>query len=242
MAHVQGHYKAIAQEYDFFYDHMYEELAEISCKWLKLLPTDSLADIGGGTGAISSLIWKKANLGQPVLVVDPSPDMLEPASKREGVLTLEATFDDLINSYPHIISKYNKFVCIGCIHLFPHLEASMAAFYKLLKPGDQLLIVEHPEVLVWKDLKTRFNSLDEIEEYLKQAGFSVEERGEESHSHSYSREKYFYSLRHRCYTALSLLTDKEIELGIKKLDETVFKGEPFKELTDYYYMIVATKT
>ena len=55
-----GHYKAVAQEYDFFYDHMYEEQAELSCKWLKLLPTDSLADIGGGTGAVSSLIWKKA--------------------------------------------------------------------------------------------------------------------------------------------------------------------------------------
>ena len=40
---------------------MYEELAEVSCKWLKLLPTDSLADIGGGTGAVSSLIWKKAS-------------------------------------------------------------------------------------------------------------------------------------------------------------------------------------
>ena len=40
---------------------MYDKLAEASCKWLKLLPTDSLADIGGGTGAVSSLIWKKAS-------------------------------------------------------------------------------------------------------------------------------------------------------------------------------------
>ena len=166
--------------------------------------------------------------------------MLQPASKREGVLTLEATFNDFMNN-PHIISKYNKFVFNGCILLFPNLEASIAAFYKLLKPGDQLLIVQY-NILIWKDdLRTSWDSLNELEDFLKGAGFCVE-RGKESHSHNYSREKYFYSLRHRCYTALSLLTDEEIEAGIKELDKTVFKGESFKELTDFYYIIVATKT
>uniref|UniRef100_A0A1X7VPB5 Methyltransferase type 11 domain-containing protein n=1 Tax=Amphimedon queenslandica TaxID=400682 RepID=A0A1X7VPB5_AMPQE len=129
-------------------------------------------------------------LEQPVLVVDPSPEMLQPASKREGVLTLEATFDDFISSHPHTISKYNKFVFNGCILLFPNLEASIAAFYKLLKPGDQLLIVQY-NILIWKEnLRTSWDSLNELEEFHKRAGFCVE-RGKESHSHSYSREKYF---------------------------------------------------
>ena len=168
--------------------------------------------------------------------------MLQIAMKREGVLTLEASFDSFITLHPETVTKYNKFVFIGCIHLLPHLEVSMRSFYKLLKPGDQFLIVEHPEVLVWQGLKTRSESLDQIEFYLKEAGFSVGERGEESCVHTFSKEKYFYALRHRCYTALSLCTDEEIEAGINELDQNVFKENPFKELTDYYYMIVATKT
>ena len=42
---------------------MYDEKADITCRWLNLLPSDSLVDIGGGTGAISSLIHQKAGKG-----------------------------------------------------------------------------------------------------------------------------------------------------------------------------------
>lgn len=58
-----GHYKAVAKDYDSFIGYMYDEVADITCRWLNLQPSDSLADIGGGTGAISSLIHGKAGKG-----------------------------------------------------------------------------------------------------------------------------------------------------------------------------------
>ena len=170
--------------------------------------------------------------------------MLQIAMKREGVLTLEASFDNFITMHPETVTKYNKFAFIGCVHLFPHLEASMRSFGRLLKPGDQLLIVERRLYIVEDtafELKTSAGSLDQLEFYLKEAGFSVGKKGEESYAHTFSKENYFYALRHRSYTALSLCTDEEIEAGIDKLDQEVFKGNLFKELTDNYYMIVATK-
>lgn len=51
-----------ANIYDDLWGFTYDYIAEFAIKHLQLKPNDHLADIGGGTGAISHLIWKKAGL------------------------------------------------------------------------------------------------------------------------------------------------------------------------------------
>lgn len=61
---VVDHYKSIAANYDALHSHyhMYDDIADMICGWLSLLPTDNVADIGAGTGGVSSLVWKKAGI------------------------------------------------------------------------------------------------------------------------------------------------------------------------------------
>ena len=51
-----------ANIYDDLWGFTYDYIAEFAVKHLQLKPDDLLADIGGGTGAISHLIWKKAGM------------------------------------------------------------------------------------------------------------------------------------------------------------------------------------
>ena len=56
------HYNKIAGEYDHLFDHVYETIAAIAVKHLNLSPDDHLAEIGGGTGEVTHLIWKMAGI------------------------------------------------------------------------------------------------------------------------------------------------------------------------------------
>ena len=57
---VVKHFTDVASRYDELYGFAYDYIPDFAIKHLQLKPDDVLADIGAGTGAISSLIWKKA--------------------------------------------------------------------------------------------------------------------------------------------------------------------------------------
>ena len=57
---VSKHYSDVATHYNDLYEFTYNYVAEFAVKHLQLKPDDLLADIGAGTGVISSLIWEKS--------------------------------------------------------------------------------------------------------------------------------------------------------------------------------------
>ena len=58
---VSEYYNDVAANiYDDLWGFTYDYIAELAVKHLHLKPGDRLVDIGGGTGAISHLISKKA--------------------------------------------------------------------------------------------------------------------------------------------------------------------------------------
>jgi ubiquinone/menaquinone biosynthesis C-methylase UbiE len=69
--HVVRHFTDVANRYDDLYCFTYDYLPEFAIKHLQLRPDDVLADIGAGTGAISSLIWKKAGIKNVILCTIP---------------------------------------------------------------------------------------------------------------------------------------------------------------------------
>ena len=66
---VVKHFTDVASRYDDLYGFAYDYMSEFAIKHLHLKPDDILADIGAGTGAISSLIWEKAGEFNFVLIL-----------------------------------------------------------------------------------------------------------------------------------------------------------------------------
>ena len=166
--------------------------------------------------------------------------MLERAKSKQGVQTMLAAFADFIAS--EHFHKYNKFVLIGCVHLIPQLSVTLKNLYTKMSQGSQVLIVKYTEPVLWKSGRDRAHqpSIDDMECYLKNAGFVVE-RGKEEYVHVYDKVELFEKLRQRWYTVLSKFSDEEIEEGIAELDSTVYNGASSKEFIDEYYILKGTK-
>ena len=54
-----AHYDQLAAQYDSFYWYTREAFSELAVKRLGIVPSDRVADVGGGTGAVSELIARK---------------------------------------------------------------------------------------------------------------------------------------------------------------------------------------
>ena len=67
--------------------------------------------------------------------------------------------------------------------------------------------------------RTQVQTLDNTEQYLQEAGFTVE-GGEEKCHHTVQKDDYFTKLRSKGTIVLELFTTEEIEIGIKELSET----------------------
>ena len=56
----ENHFSRVAARYDELCRFAYEPKVKLAMKYLQLEPDDLLADVGGGTGEISHLVWKTA--------------------------------------------------------------------------------------------------------------------------------------------------------------------------------------
>ena len=153
---------------------------------------------------------------------------------------MQATFDEFLESKE--VVNYNKILICQCVHHFPDIQTAFKKLYDQMHPNSQLLIVRNRELLVWEEVikLCPLLSIETIEKYLKDAGFYVE-KGEEIFVYCYSKEEYFQQLRQRCFSSLMLLSDEEIEEGIKKLNETDFKDISSKDSPNYFFLLKATK-
>ena len=70
-------FTSIATRYNELYRFMFEPMADLVVKYLPLDPDDHLADVGGGTGAISHLVWKKAGECSESIRVDHTRQLTE---------------------------------------------------------------------------------------------------------------------------------------------------------------------
>ena len=140
---ISKHYADIADKYDDLYSFTYDYIAEFAVRHMDLEVDDLLADIGAGTGGVTSLIWKKAGLNNPVLCVDPSLDMIKVAEKREGLKTCLATADDFFDGKHQsecVSGIYNKLVFVGSANLLPEPSITFRKAFEYL-PSHGLLLL-----------------------------------------------------------------------------------------------------
>jgi len=83
---------------------------------LTIKPEDQLVDIGGGTGEVCAAIRNLVTMTKPAVCVDPSKEMLDIASKKEGIITVLATGEEFLSSKAEY--ELNVVLMNSCVHHF----------------------------------------------------------------------------------------------------------------------------
>lgn len=111
---------------------------------LDLKPTDTVADMGAGTGYISFRISPVVLQGK-VLAVDIQPEMLDIVNfvkQKRNVTNVEPILGSVTD--PHLpAASVDLALMVDAYHEFSHPREIMAAVVKALKPGGRVVLVEY---------------------------------------------------------------------------------------------------
>ncbi len=129
-----GHFDLIAPFYDRFFGSMrHKPLFE----HLDVQPGVLVLDIGGGTGRVAQHVAEK---GGRVMVVDPSPGMLEGA-RAKGLPGVRALAEQL----PFPANSIDRILIVDAFHHFARQEMAARDLVRVLKPGGRL-VIEEPDL------------------------------------------------------------------------------------------------
>lgn len=142
IAHVMGHEGADWLERN---DRTQEEGTELLVKELRLKPTDTVADIGAGTGFFSFRMAPLVPQGR-VLAVDIQPEMITELKERKRQNKL-ANVEPVLGTTtdPHLpASQVDVVLIVDAYHEFDHPHEMGLAIRNALRPGTgRLALVEY---------------------------------------------------------------------------------------------------
>jgi precorrin-6B methylase 2 len=121
-----------------------EERPDMAVDALALSPTDTVADIGAGTGYMSFRMAQKVPNGQ-VLAVDLQPEMielLEEIRNEQGIANVKAI--QATNDNPHLPSEQvDLALMVDAYHEFAYPREVMKGVVNALKPGGRVVLAEY---------------------------------------------------------------------------------------------------
>ncbi|WP_346290517.1 class I SAM-dependent methyltransferase [Sphaerothrix gracilis] len=122
----------------------FEENPGLAVDLLALQPTDTVADIGAGTGYISFRLAQQVPAGK-VLAVDIQPEMLEMLAARKaanGIENVEPVQGDVDN--PHLpAASLDLAIMVDAYHEFAYPQEMMTHLVEALKPGGRVVLAEY---------------------------------------------------------------------------------------------------
>ncbi|MEM7795522.1 MAG: methyltransferase domain-containing protein [Cyanobacteria bacterium P01_C01_bin.118] len=121
-----------------------EERPDMAVDALGLQPTDTVADIGAGTGYMSFRMARKVSEGQ-VLAVDLQPEMIQllEESKTEQAITNVKTIQAAEDN-PHLpAGQVDLVLMVDAYHEFESPREVMTGVVEGLKPGGRVVLAEY---------------------------------------------------------------------------------------------------
>jgi len=242
---LEEHYRRLADNYDDLLSYSGDFVRRVSAKIidkLALTEDDVLVDLGGGTGMYSADILQQVPLRNPVILVDPFPDMLAQVPRELPVRCVQA--DALAFSAEP--GTYDKIFMKESVHHVDDRAQLFANLYQHLRPGGVLLLVHIPPHIDYplfraalERSKTWHADPDELEHQLAGAGFHVE-RDALDYRHRLPKETYFRMVGNRYMSLLSSFEDAEIEAGLEEMAET-YRDRETLDFNDHFDYLTARK-
>lgn len=247
MQHViDKHYRRLAKKYDEFLYYSPEFVRALTRKMvekLRLREEDVLVDLGCGTGMYALDMLEQVRLRNPVIGVDPYPEML--ASIPEGAPIRPVAEDAL--TFSARPGRYDKVLMKEAVH---HVDDKRTLFENLHKrlSGDGVLLLVHvpPDVQYPLFAKALERCLkwhadpDELTALLGETGFQVE-RDTLDYRHAIPKEHYFQMVANCYMSVLTSFSEDELAVGLAEMKETYADREVL-EFVDYFDYLTATKT
>ncbi|NES65198.1 MAG: class I SAM-dependent methyltransferase [Okeania sp. SIO2D1] len=241
----ENYYKNIANIYDNLWSYSPEYIKFTTQKiieYLHLTPTDTLVDIGCGTGIYSKEILNHIQLQQPIICVDPSAEMLEkiPANSRLNPIEMDGV---KFSKNPGI---YNKIFLKEAIHYIEEKFILFQNLWQRLTPrGIFLLLLLPPTIeypLFAKALELyekKQPHYQELIDLLQKVGFVVDSDIIE-YPLELPKSQYFEMVENRYMFLLSEFNDTELAAGLKEMEEK-YQDKSVLKFSDRMVFIAATK-
>lgn len=242
---VQGHYERLATNYDHFLHYSADFVrwhTSAMVERLQLVADDVLVDLGGGTGMYSLDIVDQVPLHNPVIVVDPFPQMLQqiPAdAPAERVAEDALVFSEQPREYDKVLIK-------EAVHHVEERERLFGNLYRRLRPGGRVLLVHVPPELDYplfqaaleRSLSWHANP-DELEVALQRVGFDVQ-RERRIYRHRMPTGHYLQMVESQYMSLLSSFDDEELARGLDEM-RAAYGDRELLEFDDRFDYITGVK-
>jgi non-heme Fe2+,alpha-ketoglutarate-dependent halogenase len=233
-AETNAHFDAVAGHYEdaFFYEEGPREewlLREVAAALDVPAGLEAagciLADIGGGTGAFTSRLHAKLDLGQRALCVDPSPGMLKVAEERKELVPVLADAVAFAADESHV-GGYDRALLKEVVHCIP--PEGVAPMYqgiqRQLRDGGVSVTMTRPQEpeyplfaaarQVWRENQPPSETFAEA---MRDAGFEDVEVRELRYPCRLPLDRWCTMMRQRFWSTFSHFSDEELEEGIAEV-------------------------
>ena len=219
---MANHFDTIADIYNkawYFSDDYQNSMLANIIALLELGKDDSLADIGGGTGAYTKLIHDAVGL-RKAWCIEPSEKMCLEAGKLEGIEAIHADAGEFMG----MGLGFTKVLLKEAVHHIPARETLWRYLREKLPAQGRLLIVTRPQdtaLPLFEQAKEAFRRNQPHQEALllelESCGFATDLK---SHPYSFPLDKatWFGMIRNRFMSDLAGFSEAEIEAGLREID------------------------
>lgn len=239
------HYQKIGSIYNdllHYSDDYIRFMTANMIEYLRLKSTDTLVDLGCGTGMYSQSIFQQIQLDNPIICVDPSEEMLSqvPLSYHYQIRAVDA-----INfvSQPEV---YNKVLMKEVIHHINNKELLFSSLFERLLPDGIFLLILLPPTIDYplfsqaleryEKGQPHYNNLTHL---LENVGFNVSVNFVE-YLHTIPKSQYFQMVENRYMSLLSFFDDQQLAEGLAEMSQK-YAQQSILEFPDRFVFITASK-